>query len=213
MRTGQKVWIEIPIGNEKVRGSLKVNKSGQAELEVESHNNNPKSIETFNNTIANGNRLHSMKIARTDPGTDSSAYLALLKSAYIQVFETIGYVGILSPALRTIREQIISRKDSQDNRAIILAGEPFTTLGNSVFFAKGPSKLEQYIVVGVNLEYEDLCRPHAVFIPILKGTSETLRLSVKKSEHLTFASLVQQDFFKDVQTIMHWSKLLSLRVS
>ncbi|WP_262733464.1 HNH endonuclease [Gaetbulibacter sp. NE] len=94
--------IEIKIDNEIIRAEITIDTEGNQKLISSLKNNNPNILR---DRIKKGKKIEQITILREQIKPDNLEY-ALLKTAYLMVFEKFGYLFILDKSYDIVREQL-----------------------------------------------------------------------------------------------------------
>ncbi len=196
-----------------VQGTIKVNDKGQVDAKHSIKKNNPAVLEKY---IAATSKDDVINLKHRDSKVDVfRLQLALLKTAYLMIFEKFGYALLLDPAYDRLREQL-----RQPEKEIYPVGSWFHAeyykpyQGVPFIVGKGLEGIFPIFVLNTGL----MERTFAFIIPLTDKTAEELleRVQAMLKEHKVFQSemngMDQRDYLFDIDAIkemLTWIKKLS----
>jgi len=201
---GSKQLGRFTLGEMTVNGEIKVHKGGVTKAYYSKNNNHPKLLEKYIDTISKNRSLSPIfnkKPSRVDP---KKLQIALLKSAYILMFEKFGYSFLFNPEYDRIREQLLNpTKDVYPLKCWFQGPFPKERIGVPFIVEKN---LESIFVL-FELKTKLSSRMFAVVLPLSTKPIEDIiielekRFEKEKNFEISMESYDKTDYLKDIESI------------
>lgn len=195
-----------------VNGEVQVHKNGVTKVFHSKKNNNPKKLQQYIDSInknKNESPIFTPKPSRVDP---KKLQIALLKTAYILMFEKFGYAFLMDKEYERIREQL---KYPESNvyplKCWFHGGFPEERIGIPFIMEKD---LESIFVL-FKLETRLSSRLFAVVLPLTSKPIEEIieelenRFDKEKNFEIDMMSFDDDDYLRNIESInllLNWMK-------